>query len=1756
MPSKIILCILCGKKSRSARSKYTKICTSEREEKIREGYRRRHGKELNTSLLNQQVHVVCYKSLVFDLVPVSTITKTGRPRRIKNCSSQASNFSTALIDITNNVSSATSTSHFTNNKNNSLNTSFLFQNRTCGLNALTPIDICFDDENENSKLIEKMSKKKNFSSISFSTSNSIFTHQSVIDLSNQDISVTKIVDSDSTETTDEDLSINMEYQSSTYSSSYTPAKQNLTLSKSDDTTTASSSTTNEQLSPYTMHSMSPNDILDEVEDNNIQTSINIPSVETQSICSSTSTTSNETKLKLTTEKVSAVDVSGDDCPIVMDINDDNLCEIIIERKYIKKVRCRSKRIHAQNSTRSKYHFRRSKSRSQTAAPFPDASETNCLYSNGFDELCAWLLSIVRTGSLVSMGDIAEEYKLILNRRQERITNGMLRTTSIRSRLINKLGNILHFEKISNYDVNFLGNEIFRHKRSKQLLSITNRLGHTPSYNTMVRLHQDAAYNSRRKTDPFAILRQNKKSSQYLHDFAVKVADNFDLNPDTLYGNNSIHILNQIIVSTSENDEIPTIVAHILDDVLDEIVKSSGSVSFNAPQTIITISIDNSSFSYKMFTDTSLFLPLFAYALIKYSNDSTRIQNNCFSYIPPVLIPLMSGFFATYLPSELHPPHTVSYLTPINKDPSSELTAEICLDDTKSLLIDSQHQKEGILVVDENNYFETMYKSSTLRGILDVQHFNRSLRCCKLLYTALQILLLEAFISDTSSTTSTINDLQHLKKRMEQMPSEFVKYEISQKWFQSLLDDIRQTNISTSLHEWTTESAAKNSTYRLWSFVLRRLLEPLLELYMSIRTGNFSARNAALNRFAPIFFSTNHRNYSRLCAQHLVDLQTCSSYLFKRMSCAFAVTRSRRRFSSIALDQMIECTINKHGKSKGGISGLLNEEAINTWTDSFAFRALITSNLHEICGLETDDNSMEAHVECLQNRKISDDGDLSMIVKKLRKENIFTMVNVKCHKLQSGLIIHDDIISSITSLYERGEKALNTFIYERLITKVVPVDIPLKAMPLLKLALAGTYVPGSSYVKKKGSTSSQNIKNFDTLVKLADEEIRRTVIIAEQRNIKPLSLLFAHEFAPTSFALCDTSNVNFLNQQTKSKVIDFLYNMYPSSLSSSCPISTNESAIVIDGGSLFETKPQLHVQTIREYAIQLLEVNLASLFKTHNRIDVVFDSIESKTIKMFTKRYENDAEKCVYHLKGDDRLESPFSKFVHSNRASLAACVKECWMEPRLTKLLPKGRLLVVGGPDDSTIKLQNDSVPIPDYILESTQVEVATRLILHTNIISLDQQQNSVLIQSPDPDVVLLAIAFSSSIILDHLVVKLFNTHTKNNIYVDVKYISDDLRRQSIDPKVLLVLHVLSGCDTTSYIRNITKEKFFQRFFGNPLRYSSITNLIYVPPPQDAIDKAEELLINCYPFNLIPKSLNDLRGMMASVRIKDRSRKNIAASLPPSTMAFREHCLRCSRQLKIWLSSIESHSIPPAMSNNGYEYSYVIDRFKIKWSTLGDQSNDYRLATCGDCKGGCTRCKCYKNNLSCTFYCKCDHNICSNRHTYNVSIDQLNEQDSHQLQSTRASTEDDNERSIILNASQSNSINNKSIAESDFDVALNQSYENSQLECSNIDLSKPIKRALFSSIKHDHTYCLNDHVGMESPKRRRFSSVSLDSIDGQLIFQSPCAYSSPKHDKTIHPRTQTTFKTPLPPTTSTPRSTARFRKSYGKAKPRDRINHY
>lgn len=118
-----------------------------------------------------------------------------------------------------------------------------------------------------------------------------------------------------------------------------------------------------------------------------------------------------------------------------------------------------------------------------------------------------------------------------------------------------------------------------------------------------------------------------------------------------------------------------------------------------------------------------------------------------------------------------------------------------------------------------------------------------------------------------------------------------------------------------------------------------------------------------------------------------------------------------------------------------------------------------------------------------------------------------------------------------------------------------------------------------------------------IIKEADEEIRRIIIIAQQRKLL-LTPLMVHEFAPTSLALCDSRNADLFNQQSKSTAIHFLRELFPSAFYSSYPVPIVKSALIIDGGSLLEIKPLATCRTIRDYADQLLKYTIGNLFKEH------------------------------------------------------------------------------------------------------------------------------------------------------------------------------------------------------------------------------------------------------------------------------------------------------------------------------------------------------------------------------------------------------------------------------------------------------------------------------------------------------------------------------------------------------------------------------
>ena len=106
MPSEILHCVLYDRRNRAERSKFTKTTTSERQEKIYEGYKKRNGYSLNHSLMNKKIHISCYNTFTFGLDPVTSVNKTGRPkinnyrrrRSLTNASSRGFSLSVTTIE--------------------------------------------------------------------------------------------------------------------------------------------------------------------------------------------------------------------------------------------------------------------------------------------------------------------------------------------------------------------------------------------------------------------------------------------------------------------------------------------------------------------------------------------------------------------------------------------------------------------------------------------------------------------------------------------------------------------------------------------------------------------------------------------------------------------------------------------------------------------------------------------------------------------------------------------------------------------------------------------------------------------------------------------------------------------------------------------------------------------------------------------------------------------------------------------------------------------------------------------------------------------------------------------------------------------------------------------------------------------------------------------------------------------------------------------------------------------------------------------------------------------------------------------------------------------------------------------------------------------------------------------------------------------------------------------------------------------------
>ncbi|CAF1382950.1 unnamed protein product [Didymodactylos carnosus] len=219
-------------------------------------------------------------------------------------------------------------------------------------------------------------------------------------------------------------------------------------------------------------------------------------------------------------------------------------------------------------------------------------------------------------------------------------------------------------------------------------------------------------------------------------------------------------------------------------------------------------------------------------------------------------------------------------------------------------------------------------------------------------------------------------------------------------------------------------------------------------------------------------------------------------------------------------------------------------------------------------------------------------------------------------------------------------------------------------------------------------------------------------------------------------------MNLLNQQNKSKVIEYFEQNYSNHFIYQPPCDENQTTVVlIDGGMLLQHRPRKD-DTITTYAKNLLQQILDKNIVMCDRIDVIFDSNQSATSKSFIKRHANQ-KLNTYQLSKNTQLpftRDEYDKFIKENRALLALQVRDAWL--KMHPMISLGKLFYVSGPNEDCYTLTKN-ICTKDLLLSSNHIEFDTRVLVHIQNVSDYNLYINIIIESADTDVLLLSIAYS-----------------------------------------------------------------------------------------------------------------------------------------------------------------------------------------------------------------------------------------------------------------------------------------------------------------------------------------------------------------------------------------------------------------------------
>ena len=832
--------------------------------------------------------------------------------------------------------------------------------------------------------------------------------------------------------------------------------------------------------------------------------------------------------------------------------------------------------------------------------------------------------------------------------------------------------------------------------------------------------------------------------------------------------------------------------------------------------------------------------------------------------------------------------------------------------------------------------------SAVTAVLKGKHYNRGVRCHKVVLEALLRLLwlsFEAWLNEQSLLTDS--DRQAIQNGVDVLRTNPSKEALS-----SLTKLSAFTTLTKAFN--TFAAAQKSPLAQLWlSYIDMASL--LLKLIRASREGDWDGHLAAVRKLLPWMFAYDHVNYSRYmslywCEMH--QLETARPDVHRHLSVGeFCVQRTENPFSQIPVDQTIEQTVNRHTKTKGGIIGFSrNPGAVQQWIVNAHQRAEIARICLDMAGLSSALSG--PHKEASMKRIQTDEKDVENVLATLTTwHNPFTDdPDEPMSNISSGVTAPEAVSEALLCAYTTGEQAFANFVQHRLVNGTVPFH---DVLPKLKLE---TF---SSLTK----TSRVTVKGKDVIVRADRNFFARMLVVAQSRAMD-LRRVFQFSLGPLPWSLATPDGQ--LAKTTKSTLL----NLLEKDVAPQEEVPAN-AAWVVDAMALLQSISS-PPRTFADLAETVFTMATTS-FRTHGpRVDFVVDRYPDISIKAAERsKRAKSGSLAVNITHRTQKCPSQWKKFlsVGHNKTTLVQFLLREWSSnvnlyaPRLHNrqlfVTSQASCVVLSSPDGQTI--HEEAVPE----LTCTHEEADTRLLLHASHAS-NAGYADVVIKSPDTDVAVLACHFS----WDIQATLFFRTGTKNRKRtIHINQIAAKQGRAVC--QALPALHALTGCDSTSAFKGRGKKVGLALIQHSSSDREAVARLgVSLDLSEDVLSRCEAFVCHLYGYK-DHASVNDVRYEMFAAKAAQ------SFQLPPTQDALGKHILRANYQAAVWRNALVAQ--PALPGPDGHGWCVADGQITIDWMDQQPAPSELlELVSCS-CLSGCTsnRCSCFKAALPCTDACRC-----------------------------------------------------------------------------------------------------------------------------------------------------------------------------------------